>query len=84
MSWTRVIAREFLWVLSVIAFFVLWVIAFVLIHPRANPGFIDILLRDLFFSPPMNAFQASLLVWILANYFIRYLAIWAFDKILER
>ena len=84
MDWIRIIARDSLWVIAVIAFFVLCVIGFVLINPEANPGFIEILLRDLFFSTPLNEFQRSLLLWILANYAIRFLAVWALDALMER
>jgi hypothetical protein len=84
MNWIGIITRELLWGISVVGFFVLCVIGFVLVHPMANPGLIEFLLRDLFLSPPINAFQFSLLIWILANYAIRFLTTWALDRFTGR
>jgi len=84
MNWILIIIRELLWGISVVGFFVLCVIGFVLIHPRGNPGLIEILLRDLFLSPPLNAFQTSLLIWILVNYGVRLMTTWALDRFTGR
>ena len=79
----RIIVRESLWIIAVIAFFVLCMIGFILINPEARPEFIEILLRDLCLSTPLNGLQSSLLLWILANYAFRFLAIWVLDKAME-
>jgi len=84
MKWIRVVALEFLWVILVVAFFVLCSIGFVLLNPRANPGLIELLLQDLFMSAPVNSLQFSLFIWILANYTIRFFATWALNRIMTR